>query len=275
MRVRLRAFTLIELLVVIAILVLLLCLLAPALKNAKLLARAAACAGNQHHIGIAMNGYTDDHNSCVPIGIHDHNWWWQLGPYVGHNTTEWPVPNETISPIFRCPGSIFQTAGWVEMGPMVQACYIGNPAWKWNDMNDHTKGGFWGPQVNGPCTAWPSAPGRAWRDPSNSMYIADAWINQAGAPVPTVYPTTPESWYGSIPSSELHALDSLDPYRPTWTGQYQRGFADRHLGTSVLFLDGRVIRYATAVLDRMHINANCVGPGTSFARPAGNIWSPY
>jgi len=58
-------FTLIELLVVIAIIAILIGLLLPALTQARSLARAGVCAGQQRDAAIGMTVYTTDHNGWL------------------------------------------------------------------------------------------------------------------------------------------------------------------------------------------------------------------
>jgi prepilin-type N-terminal cleavage/methylation domain-containing protein/prepilin-type processing-associated H-X9-DG protein len=62
-----RAFTLVELLVVIAIIAVLAGLLLPALSRSKEAARAAACIGNLHQIGVALQLYVDDNHNHLPV----------------------------------------------------------------------------------------------------------------------------------------------------------------------------------------------------------------
>jgi prepilin-type N-terminal cleavage/methylation domain-containing protein len=59
-------FTLIELLVVIAILGILAAMLLPALGRAKQSACTAACLGNLHQIGLALNMYAPENNYFLP-----------------------------------------------------------------------------------------------------------------------------------------------------------------------------------------------------------------
>lgn len=61
-----RAFTLIELLVVIAIIALLMAILLPALGQARLLARSAACGAKLQQIGVALTLYLNDYHNTLP-----------------------------------------------------------------------------------------------------------------------------------------------------------------------------------------------------------------
>jgi prepilin-type N-terminal cleavage/methylation domain-containing protein/prepilin-type processing-associated H-X9-DG protein len=60
------AFTLLELLVVIAIIATLAALLLPVLARSKEAGRSAACLGNLHQIGIALQLYVQDNNNRLP-----------------------------------------------------------------------------------------------------------------------------------------------------------------------------------------------------------------
>ena len=62
-----RAFTLIELLVVIAIIGILAAMLLPVLSRAKERGRTAACLGNLHQMGIALQLYVDENNNHLPV----------------------------------------------------------------------------------------------------------------------------------------------------------------------------------------------------------------
>jgi prepilin-type N-terminal cleavage/methylation domain-containing protein/prepilin-type processing-associated H-X9-DG protein len=63
-----RAFTLIELLVVIAIIAILAAMLMPALAKARASARQAACASNEHNIGLAIQMFRGDHDQKWTAG---------------------------------------------------------------------------------------------------------------------------------------------------------------------------------------------------------------
>src|SRR6476620_5302396 len=62
---RTRAFTLVELLVVIALIGILLALLLPALKRARLAADKAACLSNLHQIGVYLQQYQNQFGGAL------------------------------------------------------------------------------------------------------------------------------------------------------------------------------------------------------------------
>ena len=62
----LHGFTLIELLVVISIVALLIALLLPAVKRARLIAIGVSCSSNLRMVGIGMAGYLSDHMGWMP-----------------------------------------------------------------------------------------------------------------------------------------------------------------------------------------------------------------
>ena len=218
-------FTLIELLVVITIISILAAMLLPCLHHARLMARSVACASGLRQIGLAALEYSQDNNNFVPV--HCGDWYRRLLPLTGN---AWPL--------FRCPGSRFQSKGIVSVGVMFQGSY-NYKTWK---------GGLYQCNWNGHDHFWPIDPNRAWRDPANSMYLADTWINHTPEPIATTYPT-PEVPGKYIPSPHAHVIG--DKTRLITTGAWTRGFADRHNGTNVLFLSWRVKSYPTRVLDGM------------------------
>jgi prepilin-type processing-associated H-X9-DG protein len=101
--------------------------------------------------------------------------------------------------------------------------------------------------------AFSSAPRVAWTDPANSVYAADACLS----PTPVSYPSlsykgTGTSW---ISPPRISPMDPV-PYKSSTTGTYGAGglvrpFADRHLGTNCIFVDGHVAGYPTQILDNM------------------------
>ncbi len=64
---RIAAFTLVELLVAIAIIAVLAALLLPAFGKGKESARSAACLGNLHQIGLALQLYVDENHNHLPV----------------------------------------------------------------------------------------------------------------------------------------------------------------------------------------------------------------
>lgn len=62
-------FTLVELLVVIAIIAILAALIMPAFSKARMRSQAIACLNNTHQLGVALQLYTDDHESYLPYNL--------------------------------------------------------------------------------------------------------------------------------------------------------------------------------------------------------------
>lgn len=62
-------FTIIELLVVIGIIGLLAALMLPVLDKVRSNAKKSSCLNNLHQIGIAVNSYVNENNSCLPVCV--------------------------------------------------------------------------------------------------------------------------------------------------------------------------------------------------------------
>jgi prepilin-type N-terminal cleavage/methylation domain-containing protein/prepilin-type processing-associated H-X9-DG protein len=86
-------FTLIELLVVISVIALLMGILVPTLSSAKEYARRTKCLSNVRQLGLALNIYAEDHDSCVPPRDYAEGAVWvdRLEPYY------------TNRELLRCP----------------------------------------------------------------------------------------------------------------------------------------------------------------------------
>ncbi len=245
-----QGFTLIELLVVIAIIGLLTSILMPSLIKAKKLAKRVACAGNLYALGKAAAFYQSDFGQYVPICWR--NWddsyvnpWksWRMGllPYAsGEDAFNCPAAEDfgTVGEVFHSEdelASVTERAGTANSGSygvMYQFALPSYRAINFHGIKDlaHT---HWN-------LAFSTIPGIAWRDPINSVYIADGCLTEG----PITYPTKSYKDYGTS--------FILPPSDPRYFGiGLTRRFADRHMGTNCLFLDGRVESFLTADLDSM------------------------
>ena len=234
-------FTLIELLVVIAIIAILAAILLPALSRAKLTALAASCMSSHKQIGIAVTMYAGDFDDWATVHAHG-NWRGDLLPYAGELA------------IFDCPASRFKLrAADINSG---NAGSIGQFYALYSYQYSRVVRDVCGPgcdQVrsdNGAVHWWPIA--RGWKDPMNTIFCADC----AYAYGPLSYPTVEGGGTNHIWADVLgFNYRNGDPAG----GNGARRFADRHLGTNGLFLDGRVERYQTQWLDSVPAgNSKCI-----------------
>jgi prepilin-type N-terminal cleavage/methylation domain-containing protein/prepilin-type processing-associated H-X9-DG protein len=104
------AFTLVELLVTMSVIALVAALLLPALSRGKESGRVAACQGNLHQIGLALQIYVDENRNLMPT-MYDM--------VVGGPSNQ-PTINVVLAPqlgstqVLRCPSDnqqIFQQTG--------------------------------------------------------------------------------------------------------------------------------------------------------------------
>jgi prepilin-type N-terminal cleavage/methylation domain-containing protein/prepilin-type processing-associated H-X9-DG protein len=106
---KIRGFTLIELLLVIAILALLLSILIPALRKAKVLAARVVCMNNLQQLGTGMLMYVSSNNDKTMKILHNGNnyWFHEIAPYLGDwDYKENPEKNlEGVMEIAFCPMS--------------------------------------------------------------------------------------------------------------------------------------------------------------------------
>ncbi|MBX3747143.1 MAG: prepilin-type N-terminal cleavage/methylation domain-containing protein [Verrucomicrobiae bacterium] len=117
MRRRSAGFTLIELLVVIAIIAVLASLLLPALSRAKGLAHGAKCRSNLRQLGIALAGYTLDHDRYPPWLFHDME---RGGLRLDHYLRPY-TSSGWLDPLYRCPGY----RGYVSEGRLLEPTLVG------------------------------------------------------------------------------------------------------------------------------------------------------
>lgn len=119
-----RAFTLVELLVVVTILTLLVGILLPSLKTARVQAKRTVCATNLHQVGIGLASYLNENNDRLPyasmlpsttpfpvtgdpIFIAD-----VLLPYLGNQADTFRCPNDEpgrVRPVPNNGKSYFQS----------------------------------------------------------------------------------------------------------------------------------------------------------------------
>ena len=245
-------FTLVELLVVIGIISLLSSILLPSLIRARLLARRVACVLNLKALGNAAAAYAAGQFDYVPIC------WRNLKPSYPHPWKSWRtrlLAYEESFEAFNCPagedsgelGEVFHSAedirGYQQVGTTNAGSYgvieqYSLPTFKAEDYSGQIRQGHpvWS-------DAFPITPGVAWRDPPNSVYVADSCMCKG----PVTYPTESRPGRGSSvvrppsdPTYDYFAKDVVS-----------RRFADRHVGTNCLFLGGHVLTYETKRLDDM------------------------
>jgi len=250
-------FTLVELLVVVSIIVLLVAVLMPGLAKAKLLAKRASCMSNFRNIGAATGIYQSYFGDFVPIC------WQNLSPPYANPWKSWRtslLPYVAGFDTFNCPGAsdwgqqaeLFHSAddltgqNWAgtanagSYGIMYQDSLPSFTAV--NDASVVTRGHpVWS-------CAFSTKPGMAWTDPAASVYAADACLTDG----PLIYPTQGHKGLGTsviVPPSD-----------PAYSsGTLTRRFADRHVGTNCVFVDGHVSSYATQDLDSMVVgSAGCI-----------------
>jgi len=219
-----QGFTLVELLVVIGIIALLISMLLPSLRKARIAAQRVACASNLRQIFTASMQYRTAYRGFTPVSASGaQQWYGFLNPYLTKS------PETVISPVFRCPASRFaSTPNEVTYGPLFQGTSnYPTPKWQGPPINAFVVQNNWNDNWPWNC-ALPTQRNRAWRDPTNSIYIADCWL------------TGPDGLWG-YPSPET--FSSMHLHKPSGSGgptPWSRRFGDFHAGTTCLFLDGRV-----------------------------------
>jgi len=277
-----RAFTLIELLVVIAIIVLLVSILMPSLTKAKLLAKRAACASNMRSIGLGAAIYRNDYNDKIPIyttsGVRKDAW--DVYRYMPSWRYLLWMDSGVEGQAFNCPAS----TAWPMILPPDMADRDTVRAWDWTKEEDAEKlnvhpanngnVGSMGPASDLHAIQWrgnnvqlPNGnidynanadrvhknegsgdpgdiawrPEAGWHSPQSKMYIADAYgsVSELGS-----YPSVDQGWG----TNHLHR-----PLPIEFASSWRRRFADRHVGTNVLMINGGVKTFVTRELDNTNI----------------------
>ncbi len=245
-------FTLVELLTVVAIIGLLLAVLTPTLVRARMLGRRSVCQANLSAVGKGAILYDSDFDAGVPIC------WANVAPDKQHPWKSWRaslLPYVAGFGAFNCPsvsdrgvgGERFHSAEEVGGQQMTGTINAGSYGVIYQySLPSYTTINYAGIETQGhpmwSCT-FSTVPGEAWRSPSDSIYVADAVFIDG----PITYPSGPGyKGYGTSaiePPSPSVEIGPGDP--PT------RRFADRHVGTACLFVDGHVLSYETERLDSM------------------------
>lgn len=251
------AFTLIELLVVIAIIVILVSVLLPCLSRAKLLTRKVVCQANLNALGKSAALYQMDNGDYVPMCWENFPPQTHANPYMSWRASLLPY---AVVGLFNCP-----SAG--QNGSTGELLHSNSEVTAHDPSNNYTMfAGSYGvidqlslPTFETPndagyvmrgspeySQAFSTRPSKAWRDPANSVYLADSFLAMG----PIVYPSTGHKNYGAAAVK----APCKDPGDADWyfiTAKPMWRFADRHDGTSCLFLGGYVRGYKTSDLENM------------------------
>lgn len=257
---RRRAFTLIELLVVIAIICVLVSVLMPSLRQAKVLAQCAACSSNLQALGLAAAQYQGDYGDWVPMGFQNKptanpplvSWRANLLPYTsGFATFNCPCAVDDIS---KTPiAQVFHANGEIT-GAIPDSLGTANSG-SYAVMDQPSADGAVGIYGGLTTPAYSTLPGKGWADPFNSIYLADA--APCNGTLPVTYPSSTQRTNNGT-AYIFPPPFFTNPLAPT-SYALTRRFYDRHLGTNCLFLGGYAMTIRTQLLDTMALRASdCV-----------------
>ena len=204
------AFTLVELLVVVAIIAILLSLLLPALRNARLSAASGRCLSNLHQVGLASNMYTAEFKGDLP----------SYAPYFG------PTP----------PGFMVNDPLWGDFHPNVFRKQFLMTEWflsgPWNAV-PRGGDGFFGPYLS---TGLDIDPLSVPKTPP--AYIGLQFI--LGCPSEQLGPTTKYLDHPSYPAPQPRGAWRAFSYGVNLDGVFD--WSDGSLpGNNALILDGKMI----------------------------------
>ena len=145
------AFTLIELLVVIAIIALLVSILLPSLKQAKELARRAACANNLHTYSLGAMLFANEHDGYLPGAHHGDGQWWVLTPSMRLGEEQTLGQPEGGYPISGIREFEYWKGGWHNFEP--------TPLWRYFGTSLDTYGKYGLTGMNLDCPSSEERPG--------------------------------------------------------------------------------------------------------------------
>jgi len=262
-----RAFTLIELLVVIAIIALLVSILMPALSKARLLAKKASCSANMRSIGLAAAIYQSEYGGKVPIhtgstynedlGVLIPSWRFLLARDGGASPSVFDCPASRhrlmegssardprlvtdATEVLNHPMGNGNAGSYGVMALMYAvgskpgfADYI-SPDGAFNNSGNLPGDIAWRPET-------------CWKQPEKSLYVADSYIVLSWLGIPVTYPSVEAPTAGT---DSIHHPNTGNYFDMSGKSDCRR-FADRHMGTNVLLLNGAVVSYAAQALDAM------------------------
>jgi len=166
-----KAFTLIELLVVIAVIAMLMAVLLPSLRAARMLAQRTVSASNMRQLGVAITLYANDHKGRFPLTMHTSTdrkktWVYTLLPYVSdvdkiricpadpkgkerlaYNTTSY-LFNEYLTPMYRL-GKLVAEESFISLQQLrrpqdTHTLFVAADRWSADDAGaDHTHSRSW------------------------------------------------------------------------------------------------------------------------------------